>query len=452
MPAFRLEALAYPGVVSLVSFLAFTSQWLFYNIQPGPLRKGEAYIFNALVFALLVCYTRTCYTDPGRIPSDWHQSIQTKDECARVAAEVSSRQRYCRKCEMPKPPRAHHCKICKRCIMKMDHHCVWTANCISHITLPHFLRFLSYAVAAMLYLQYFLFIRCALLWKNRNLPSYLGPSALQLSHLFILVVVNGLVLFGLILLLGRSVWGLALNITTIEGWEVERHHALLRRARVLGGQLDGPDGTKVRIEHQEFPWDIGILSNFRQAMGTWNLLAWAWPFAASPSINSGLVYEHNEIDDPSKPWPPPDPDRVYRAPRAPPSGDGFTQSMDVDEFRKRQQADLQRHQTSENVVRRRPFHERYAHLDRSVRASDHYNDNDDDDDAITTNSDDEADEEIQSPSILNRRSNAEEEGEEAWRNKEGERLADFGLDEDAEFYDEDNLPLAEIMRRRKVDG
>lgn len=37
-----------------------------------------------------------------------------------------------------------------------------------------------------------------------------------------------------------------------------------------------------------------------------------------------------------------------------------------------------------------------------------------------------------------------------WRNKEGERLADFGIDEDAEFYDEDNLPLAEIMRRRQV--
>ena len=114
MPAFRVEALAYPGVLSLVSFLAFTSQWLFYHIQPGPLRRGEAYIFNALVFALLVCYTRTCYTDPGRIPSDWHEHIQTKDECARVAAEASSRQRYCRKCEMPKPPRAHHCKVCKR--------------------------------------------------------------------------------------------------------------------------------------------------------------------------------------------------------------------------------------------------------------------------------------------------------------------------------------------------
>lgn len=85
-------------------------------------------------------------------------------------------------------------------------------------------------------------------------------------------------------------------MTTIESWEVERHHALLRRARVLGGQLDGPDGTKVRIEHQEFPWDVGIWSNFCQAMGTWNILAWAWPFAGSPPVESGLVYEHNEID------------------------------------------------------------------------------------------------------------------------------------------------------------
>jgi hypothetical protein len=114
MVSFRVEALAYPGVVSLVSFLAFTSQWLFVYIQPGPLRKGETYIFNILVAALLICYTRTCYTDPGRIPHDWHENITNKDACARQAAEVSSRQRYCRKCEMPKPPRAHHCKTCKR--------------------------------------------------------------------------------------------------------------------------------------------------------------------------------------------------------------------------------------------------------------------------------------------------------------------------------------------------
>ena len=84
--------------------------------------------------------------------------------------------------------------------------------------------------------------------------------------------------------------------------------------------------------------------------------------------------------------------------------------MDLDDFRKRQQADLQRHQTGEHVVRRRPFHERYAHLDRSERENDHYND---DDEALATDSEDDAEEEIQSPSILERKSGGDEEGEEA---------------------------------------
>lgn len=126
--------------------------------------------------------------------------------------------------------------------------------------------------------------------------QYLGPSVLQLAHLFILVVTNSCILFALTLLLGRTIWGLALNTTTIEGWEIERHHALLRRARVMDGSLDGPNGEKVRIESQEFPWDVGIWSNFCQGMGTWNPVLWVLPFAPSPSVESGLNFEHNEID------------------------------------------------------------------------------------------------------------------------------------------------------------
>jgi palmitoyltransferase len=46
----------------------------------------------------------------------------------------------------------------------------------------------------------------------------------------------------------------------------------------------------------------------------------------------------------------------------------------------------------------------------------------------------------------------EGEGEEGWRNSEGERLQDFGVDEDVEFYDEqeDEIPLAELMARRQA--
>lgn len=131
--------------------------------------------------------------------------------------------------------------------------------------------------------------------------QYLGPNVFHLAHLFVLMIANSFMAFALTLLLGRTIWSLAINMTTIESWEVERHHAVLRRARVLGGYLDAPDGSKVKIEHQEFPWDVGIWANFCQGMGSKNPLAWFWPLAKSPSIESGLSFEHNEIDG-KQPW------------------------------------------------------------------------------------------------------------------------------------------------------
>jgi hypothetical protein len=86
--------------------------------------------------------------------------------------------------------------------------------------------------------------------------------------------------------------------------------------------------------------------------------------------------------------------------------------MDINEFRKRQEADVQRRQQNDQVVRRRPFHERYAHLAQANQTGNYYDDDhdDDDDDAITSGS--EADEEIQSPEAAGQQSAADE-GEEA---------------------------------------
>lgn len=109
------QRLAVPGVSVLVFFLAYSSQWLFQHIEPGPLRKGDAYLFNALVGSLLVCYWRTCFTDPSRIPRDWWEtSSAVNGETEGEDEQKSKRQRWCRKCVTFKPPRAHHCKTCKR--------------------------------------------------------------------------------------------------------------------------------------------------------------------------------------------------------------------------------------------------------------------------------------------------------------------------------------------------
>ncbi|KAK5134368.1 hypothetical protein LTR08_006548 [Meristemomyces frigidus] len=391
-----IQRLALPFGISLIVFLASSSQWLFYYIEPAPLRKGDAYVFDALVACQIICFYRTCLTDPGKIPLDW----QERFDADRLA------------------------------------------NCVSHITLPHFTRFLSYGVAAMIYLEGFLYTRCAVLWQKRDLPSYLGPDIYQLALLFVIAAVNSFLLFALTLLLGRTLWSLALNMTTIEGWEVERHDAILRRARVTGGRLDGPDGTKVRIERQEFPWDVGIWTNICQGMGSRNPLAWVWPFATSPRLESGLSFEHNGIDNPSKPWPPTDPDRMMRAVRTPLTGTGFTQQMDVAAFRARQAADIARYEDAdgEYVVRRRPFHERLEAA--NLRADQRVYEIEDRDEEASDADGDGSDE-----TALHRVDGA---GEEGWRNKEGERLADFGVDEIADFYDEDDVPLAELIRRRKA--
>lgn len=175
----------------------------------------------------------------------------------------------------------------------MDHHCPWTSNCVSHFTFPHFVRFLFYAVVGMGYLETLLFERASIVWASRNLPSvraiipgaywdadivqYLGPSASQIAHLFILLVLNSLTVFMLFVLLLRTMWSLVFNTTTIESWEIERHETLVRRARHFRGYLSGPGGTNIRIKKQEFPYDIGIWSNIKAGMGSGNvctLLDW----------------------------------------------------------------------------------------------------------------------------------------------------------------------------------
>ena len=326
----------------------------------------------------------------------------------------------------------------------MDHHCPWTNNCVSHFTLPHFIRFLFYAVGSMAYLEYFLSIRCSVLWNNRDQPSvskivnlslldaewnkYLGPTAVQLVHLFLLTIVNSITLSLVSITFVRTIWGLGGNVTTIESWEIERHHRLLTRSRVLGGQLDGPDGIKVRIRKQEFPYDIGIWNNFKQGMGTGLVLIWAWPFARTPH-SSGLEFEVNGFEEPSCSWPPPDPDRMPRLQRQFNAGEAFTFQTrtlsDYDEiqaFKKRQQEDLERRKAPGPLQRRKPFHERYG--------------------GQTQVQSDEDDIEMDS-------GEGSESGEEGWRDSGGNRLKDYGVDEKVEFYDEDDLPLSVLLRRRR---
>ena len=100
--------------------------------------------------------------------------------------------------------------------------------------------------------------------------------------------------------------------------------------------------------------------------------------------------------------------------------------MDVEAFRRRQQADVERKQIDGNLYRRTPFRKRSS-ITKALNEAEHVEDQHGD----------------------ATRSEGSSGGEEGWRSSEGERLKDFGVDENIEFYDEDDIPLAELLERRR---
>ncbi|MDB5910480.1 MAG: hypothetical protein JWP34_4594 [Massilia sp.] len=60
--------------------------------------------------------------------------------------------KYCKTCNIWRPPRAHHCRLCDNCIETQDHHCVWVNNCIGRRNYRYFFTFVFSLMIAASYL------------------------------------------------------------------------------------------------------------------------------------------------------------------------------------------------------------------------------------------------------------------------------------------------------------
>lgn len=107
---FSISKLAIPAVSILIAFLAYTSQYFFLHFGSVPLTTEETWKINIFALCIWICYYRTCFVDPGRLPKTEERPKLKGQE----SDEVTGRQRWCRKCDAYKPPRAHHCRTCKR--------------------------------------------------------------------------------------------------------------------------------------------------------------------------------------------------------------------------------------------------------------------------------------------------------------------------------------------------
>ncbi|EWC45260.1 hypothetical protein DRE_05987 [Drechslerella stenobrocha 248] len=488
----RYSALAVVGTVILITFLAYASQLFVLQLE-----TRQFYIFNTLVGCIWVSYARCIFTDPGGVPAGWQPSWQKldtfggeseneeggeeeeEDEAGddedgssedddddgngKAAASVRREEvkadregriwgnadcRWCKRCKRWKPARAHHCKTCQKCVLMMDHHCPWTYNCVGYRTWPHFMRFLTFVIAACSYLEAFLVSQCLEVYRSRDMPSYLGPSVQQLMLLVVLLLFNTITDFAIIVLWIRIVANIVEGYTTIECWEQERHDLLARRKTV---------------RRQAFPFDLGLYSNLCLFMGG-GILTWWFPFMPNravsekaSSFSGGLRYEINGFEKSWLSWPPPDPEKfgiqerrhALRERENGPWTQGEYNVNDVRAFRRRQREDLKR------------FHQGNADAGGADGVDEYASEGEGGGEEKGRTGKAVVDEDLLDSYLDNGYSGLladtyyderkrQEQVRKRWRNEEGDTLADYGVDEDADVLDEeDSVPLAELLRRRR---
>ncbi|KAL4883355.1 DHHC palmitoyltransferase-domain-containing protein [Aspergillus karnatakaensis] len=201
-----------------------------------------------LYFCLNISYTTAVFTDPGSPLSGSSGSrrheysalpITELPEYTSYTVNSEGQTRFCKKCQCPKPDRAHHCSTCKRCVLKMDHHCPWLATCVG---LHNYKAFLLFLVYTSLFCWVDFFVSAMWIWTEIFSEENYMDGILPVN-VVLLSILGGII--GLVLT-GFTAWHISLalrGLTTIECLEKTRYVSPLRKALdrrryqgILGGE------------------------------------------------------------------------------------------------------------------------------------------------------------------------------------------------------------------------
>ncbi|KAG0158285.1 hypothetical protein PDIDSM_5798 [Penicillium digitatum] len=191
-------------------------------------------------------YTVAVFTDPGS-PLSTSRGADRHEYSALPPSEYpeftsytvtsTGESRYCKKCQCPKPDRAHHCSTCKRCVLKMDHHCPWLATCIG---LHNYKAFLLFLIYTSIFCWVDFGIAAVWVWTEILNDTQYMDTMLPVN-VVLLAILSGII--GLVLG-GFTAWHISLAMrgtTTIECLEKTRYVSPLRKALDRKRNEQAPD-------------------------------------------------------------------------------------------------------------------------------------------------------------------------------------------------------------------
>ncbi|XP_016968239.1 palmitoyltransferase ZDHHC20-B isoform X2 [Drosophila biarmipes] len=295
MAVFKWIPVLFITAVIAWSYYAYVVELCIRNTQ-----NSVGMIFMLLFYHLFLTlfmwsYWRTIMTSVGRIPDQWRipdeevtrlfraDSPETQKRILNNFARdlpVTNRTmngsvRFCEKCKIIKPDRAHHCSVCSCCVLKMDHHCPWVNNCVNFYNYKYFVLFLGYALVYCLYVAFTSLHDFVDFWKYDNngysAQGQLNAGGMGRFHILFLFFIAIMFAISLVSLFGYHIYLVLMNRTTLESF----------RAPIF--RVGGPDKNG---------YNLGRYANFCEVFGD------DWQYWLLPVFSSrGAGYSYPTASD-----------------------------------------------------------------------------------------------------------------------------------------------------------
>nr|XP_054112683.1 palmitoyltransferase ZDHHC20 isoform X14 [Callithrix jacchus] len=270
------------------SQVAGTTVTIFGNEENG---KTVVYLvaFHLFFVMFVWSYWMTIFTSPASPSKEFYLSNSEKEryekefsqerqqDILRRAARAlpiyttsaSKTIRYCEKCQLIKPDRAHHCSACDSCVLKMDHHCPWVNNCVGFSNYKFFLLFLLYSLLYCLFvaatvLEYFIkFWTLCRRKSTESCPKNELTDTRAKFHVLFLFFVSAMFFISVLSLFSYHCWLVGKNRTTI-AWVMVAVFQLalwgwIQNKLLLQTRMSMPEDLNCRGRKQK-TWEMTVVA------------------------------------------------------------------------------------------------------------------------------------------------------------------------------------------------